>query len=113
MADPEIWGAIHRLAVVMEKLDTRDTVRMDGPWEDLKDAATGQGCPGNWAGVQKPMTTNTTTVPNEISTIDGKKAMIKYFEGKIKQNQEDIEIIKKDYRDQMKQAKESVKNPRS
>jgi hypothetical protein len=115
MADPEIWGAIHRLAVVMEKLDLEPTngfVRTDGLIDNLKDKARGIACPGGWDKVEKPMTDDTAPVPTEANTIDSKNSFIRYLEGRIKHKKADIEIIKDDYRAQLKKSADAVKAPK-
>ena len=118
MADPEIWGAIHRLAVVMEKLDLRgdDIVHTDSYLEDFKNAAkktfSGQDsvASDDWDKLDKSVVfpTSTQSMPTEGRTIKNKKEWIKYYNAKIKEMDGHIKIIRDDYAKQLKQATAAV-----
>jgi len=118
MADPEIWGAIHRLAVVMEKLDSRgdDFVRTDGYFDDFKNAAkkalSGKDsvASDDWASLDQSIQfpTSTLTPPSEGRTIKIQKEWIKYYNAKIKEMDAHIKIIRDNYAKQMSDAKNAV-----
>jgi hypothetical protein len=118
MADPEIWGAIHRLAVVMEKLDLRgdDFVQTDGYLDDFKNAAkkalSGKDsvASDDWASLDPSIQfpTSTLTPPSDGRTIKIQKEWIKYYNAKIKEMDGHIKIIRDDYAKQLKQATAAV-----
>ena len=116
MADPEIWGAIHRLAVVMEKLDLRgdDFVQTDGMLDDWKNAAKKavgvKVASDDWASLDPSIQfpTSTLTPPSEGRTINIQKEWIKYYNAKIKEMDRHIKIIRDDYAKQMSDAKKAV-----
>jgi hypothetical protein len=117
--DPDIWRAIERLTVVMERLDSKNVgVETDGLKEFMKKAVGMQPkCTPDWNGLDQAITLHneqpTPSIPSG-RTIQNRKLWIAYYTERIKDMNLDITKINENFDHQYTQgqneAAEKLKN---
>ena len=93
--DPDIWRAIERLTVVMERLDSKNVGVETGPWTDFLKSKS--ECPGNWNKGTSELS-KAKPVPVDGPSTDQKHALIVYHTERVAELTKDVSKIQEDYK---------------